>query len=137
MAAKIGREFHIKKGSEVIAGVRTKSLSFAGEPVDITSDDDDGYRTLLDVSGQEALDMSVEGITKNTLLRAAALTGGGLMLTDITLEFPKTGTQAVSGDTISGSFFLASLEESGTYNDAITFSASLQSSGQWTYTPGS
>ncbi len=137
MAAKIGREFLIKKGATVLAGVRTKAFSFAGEPVDVTTDDDTGFRTLLAESGQEALDISVEGLTKDTILRAAALTGtAGLMLTDITLEFPKTGTQVTSGDKIAGSFFLASLEESGTYNDAMTFSASLQSSGAWTYTPG-
>lgn len=135
-AAKIGRELLIKKNSVTLAGVRTKSLSFAGEPVDVTTDDDTGARTLLAESGQEAIDLSVEGITKDTVLRAAALGSGSLMLTDITLEFPKTGTQVTTGDTISGSFFLSSLEESGTYNDAMTFSASLQSSGAWTYTPG-
>jgi TP901-1 family phage major tail protein len=136
-AAKIGRELLIKKAGTVLAGVRTKSFSFAGEPVDVTTDDDTGFRTLLAESGQEAIDISVEGLTKDLVLRQAALGSGSLMLTDVTLEFPKTGTQAVSGDTISGNFFLSSLEESGTYNDAMTFSASLQSSGAWTYTPGS
>lgn len=135
-AAKIGREFLIKKNSTTLAGVRTKSFSFAGEPVDVTTDDDTGFRTLLAESGQEAIDISVEGLTKDVVLRGAALGSGSLMLTDVTLEFPKTGTQATSGDTISGNFFLTSLEESGTYNDAMTFSASLQSSGAWTYTPG-
>lgn len=135
-AAKIGREFLIKKNSVVIAGVRTKSLSFAGEPVDVTTDDDTGFRTLLAESGQEAIDISVEGLTKDVVIRGAALGSGSLMLTDITLEFPKTGTQLATGDTISGTFFLTSLEESGTYNDAMTFSASLQSSGAWIYTPG-
>lgn len=136
-AAKVGREFLIKKNSVVLAGVRTKSFSFAGEPIDITTDDDTGFRTLMAESGQEAIDISVEGLTKDTVLRAAALTGSaGLMLTDITLNFPKTGTQVTTGDVIAGSFFLSSLEESGTYNDAMTFSASLQSSGAWTYTPG-
>jgi predicted secreted protein len=136
MAAKIGRELLIKKNGAVIAGVRTKTISYAGEPVDVSSDDDTGFRTLLAETGQEALDLSVEGVTKDNVLRQAALGSGSLMLTDITIEFPKTGTQAVSGDTISGNFVLASIEESGAYNDAMTFSASLQSSGAWTYTPG-
>ena len=136
-APKVGREFLIKKNSVVLAGVRTKSFSFAGEPVDVTTDDDTGFRTLLAESGQEAIDISVEGLTKDVVIRGAALGSGSLMLTDITLEFPKTGTQVTTGDTIAGNFFLSSLEESGTYNDAMTFSASLQSSGAWTYTPGS
>lgn len=135
-AAKIGREFLIKKNGVTLAGVRTKSFSFAGEPIDVTTDDDTGFRTLLAESGQEAIDISVEGLTKDVVIRGAALGSGSLMLTDITLVFPKTGTQATSGDEISGNFFLTSLEESGTYNDAMTFSASLQSSGAWTYTPG-
>jgi predicted secreted protein len=136
MAAKIGRELLIKKGATVLAGVRTKSMSYAGEPIDITSDDDAGFRTLLAETGQEALDLSVEGLTKDTTLRALALGSGSLMLTDITLNFPKTGTQTTTGDVISGSFVLTGLEESGAYNDAMTFSASLQSSGAGTYTAG-
>jgi len=37
---------------------------------------------------------------------------------------------------LAGDFFLTSFEETGTYNEAVTFSASLQSSGDWTYTAG-
>jgi predicted secreted protein len=136
MAAKIGRELLIKKGATVLAGVRTKSMSYAGEPIDISGDDDAGFRTFLTETGQEALDLSVEGITKDATLRAIALGSGSLMLTDITLNFPLTGTQATTGDEISGDFVLAGLEETGAYNDAMTFSASLQSSGAWTYTAG-
>ena len=51
-----------------------------------------------------------------------------MMLTDITIEYP-------DGATLAGDFYLASVEETGAYNEAVTFSASLQSSGQWTYTP--
>jgi Predicted secreted protein len=136
-SAKLGRTLFIKKNNVILAGVRAKSFSFAGEPIDVTTDDDNGFRTLMDESGQEALDLSVEGLVKDSVLRNAALTGSaGLMLTDITIEFPKTGTQVTSGDTISGNFFLASYEESAPYNEGITFSASLQSSGAWTYTQG-
>lgn len=128
MPANIGREFVIKRGTTAIAGVRTKSLSFNGEPIDVTTDDDTGFRTLLATAGQKSVDMSVEGLTKDALFREAALSGTSLMLTDITVEYP-------NGDSLSGDFFLNSVEESGTYNDAMTFTASLQSSGTFTYTP--
>ena len=58
---------------------------------------------------------------------AAVLESANLLLTDITLDF-------ADGGTISGNFYLASYEETGSHEDAVTFSASLQSSGSWTYT---
>ena len=128
MPANVGRNLKIKRGGTVIAAVRNKTISVAGEPIDITSDDDDGYRTLLSVAGQRSIDMSVEGVTKDSILRTAMLSGTSLMLTDITVEWP-------NGDGLSGDFFLNSLEESGAYNDAVTFSGSLQSSGEYTFTP--
>lgn len=126
MAAANGRELKILKNNVVIAGVRTKTVAIAGAPVDITSDDDAGYRTMLGEAGTYSIDLTVEGITKDAELRGVILTGGSLLLTDITIEYP-------DGSSIAGDFFLASVEESGEYADAITFSASLQSSGAWVY----
>lgn len=126
MAAAKGRDLLVKKGSTVLAGVRTKGISINGEPIDITSDDDDGYRTMLADAGTYSVDLSVEGITKDDTLVAIIMAGGSLMLTDITIDYP-------NGKTLSGNFFLNSVEETGTYNEAVTFSASLQSSGTFTY----
>lgn len=126
MSASIGREFLIKRGSVVIAGVRSKSVSINGEAVDITSDDDGGYRTLLSTVGTKSMDLSVEGVSKDADLRDAMLSGSTLLLTDVNLEYP-------NGDTVSGNFFLTSFEESAPYNEATTFTASLQSSGEFTY----
>jgi predicted secreted protein len=126
MAAASGRELKVLKNSNPIAGVRTKTVAIAGAPVDITSDDDQGFRTMLDDAGTYTLDLTVEGVTKDQTLLDIAGGAGSLMLTDITLEFP-------DGATISGDFFLASFEVTGEYADAVTFSASLQSSGAWVY----
>jgi predicted secreted protein len=130
MAAANGRELKVLKNNVVIAGVRTKTIAIAGAPVDITSDDDLGFRTMLGEAGTYSIDLTVEGVTKDDTLRAVILAGGSLMLTDITIEYP-------DGGEIAGDFFLASVEDSGEYADALTFSASLQSSGAWTYTPAS
>lgn len=130
MAANIGRDLLVKRGSTVIAGVRSKGVAFNGEPVDVTTDDENGYRTLLSEAGTYSLDLSVEGVTKDNELRSAVLGNSTLMLTDISIEWP-------NGDTLTGNFFFASLEETGPYNDALTFSGSLQSSGEWVYTAAS
>jgi len=126
MAAANGRELKILKNNVAIAGVRTKTVAIAGEPIDITSDDDLGYRTMLGEAGTYSIDLTVEGVTKDAELRSIILTGGSLLLTDISIEYP-------DGSTIDGDFFLASVEDSGEYADALTFSASLQSSGAWTF----
>jgi predicted secreted protein len=126
MAAANGRELKVLKNNVPIAGVRTKTVAIAGEPIDITSDDDLGYRTMLAEAGTYSIDLTVEGVTKDDALRAVILTGGSLLLQDISIEYP-------DGSTISGDFFLASVEDSGEFADALTFSASLQSSGAWTY----
>lgn len=130
MPANIGRELLVKRGSTVIAGLRSKGVAFNGEPVDVTTDDESGFRTLLSEAGTYSIDLSVEGVTKDNDLRAAVLGSTDLMLTDVNIEWP-------NGDTLSGDFFFASLEETGPYNDALTFSGSLQSSGEWTYTAAS
>jgi predicted secreted protein len=126
MAAASGRELKILKNNVVIAGVRTKTVAIAGAPVDVTTDDDLGFRTMLDEAGTYTIDLSVEGVTKDQALLDIIGAAGSYMLTDITVEFP-------DGANISGDFFLASFEQSGEYADAVTFSASLQSSGAWTY----
>lgn len=128
MAASSGRELLIKKGASVIAGVRTKTITINGEPIDVTSDDDSGFRTLLASAGIRSIDLSVEGVTKDAVLRAIVAGTSSQLLTDITIEYP-------NGDVIDGNFYLVNIEESGEYQDAVTFSASLQSSGEFTYTP--
>lgn len=131
MAEKIGRKLVIKKGGTAIAAVRTKGVSWSGEPIDVTSDDAAGFRKLLsDAQGQEQIDLSVEGVMTDNILRDIALAPATTKyLTDITLVWSDTL------ESISGDFMLASYEESAPYNEAITFTASLQSSGQWVYTP--
>lgn len=125
------RNLVIKKGGTAIAGVRQKSVSIAGEPIDITDDQAGGWRTLDSEVGRRSIDVSIEGFvtTADSTLRDALLAGSPtLLLTDVTVTFP-------NGDAISGNFFLSSLEESGPENEANGFSAELLSSGAMTFTP--
>ena len=136
MAAAASRDLIIKKNAVRWLGITSKGVSIAKEAIDITSDEDSGYRTLLDDVGSKTLDISFSGVTKDTTIRTLINTDGSQLYTDITVEFPPVGAQT-TGDTISGSFFLNSVSETGgDSNGTISFDGALQSSGEWTYTAG-
>lgn len=124
--ADTGRDLLILKNDTAIAGAQENGISVDNSPVDITSIGDGGYRTLADFAGMRTLDISISGVWVDKVMRDQAL-GTTLLLTDITIEF-------ADGGDISGDFYLASYEETGAHDGAVTFTASLQSSGEWTYT---
>ena len=126
MTSEVGRLLKVKRNAEVIAGVRTKSLTFGSEALDVTTDDDDGKRRLLEASGTENIDLSVEGLTKDENLIAIPA-GGGTRIEEYTIEMPWGGE-------ITGDFRLNSVELGAEYTDAITFTAEIHSTGDWSYT---
>lgn len=128
MSGFVGRKVLLKVDDSLVAGVRTKGVSINRNPIDVTSDDDDGWRKLLEEPGEKQVDLSVSGVTKVDTLKQAALTGETLH--DVELSYP-------DGSKIKGDFYLATYSETGPYNDASTFDASLQSSGPIDYTPAS
>lgn len=137
MAGAVGRKLLLKKNDVVLAGVRTKGFAWGGESIDISSGEDNGIRLLLADSAQEQIDLTVEGLMKGTTLRALIMnTSTSRMLTDITLEWPLE-TGQTNPATLEGNFRISAYEEGAPYNEAITFSATLESSGAWTYTAGS
>lgn len=127
MAADIGRDAVLKKAATAIAGVTSTGLSVNNEPVDITSNDSAGFRTLLGTTGTASIDISVEGVYTDDVLRDIAFGTATKLLTDVTFDF-------ANGDSLSGDFFLASFEETNPTAEATTFSASFQSSGTYTFT---
>ena len=117
-----GRKIRVRWKGEHILGVREKGVALAGEPVDITSDDDDGWRRLAHENGaaQKNVDVSVSGITKQSVLKEdwiAGETDGELII-----EYP-------TGHELSGTFVLVNYTDTGPYNDATKFEASFQNSG--------
>lgn len=124
MASKIGRAviLSLVEGTELttLAALKTKSFTWNDEPVDITSDDDAGWRKLLDdVSGTRSVDISAEGILKSTQLSAIAEAG-----LDVELEFNVPTVRKWTG-----TFRLSSFEISAETAEGTTFSASFSSSG--------
>lgn len=131
MAGLVGRKVKfIPVGeSTPVAGARTKSITINNEPIDISSDDDDGFRTYLaDDQAERSIDMSVEGVLKDDVLIAAAMSPSQSLIGEYSLEFEGIGT-------VTGEFHIGNIELGATYNEAVTFSATVGSSGEFTYEP--
>lgn len=129
MAGKVGRLDAFTWGGDAIEGVRSKGLSINGEPIDITSDDDSGFRTLGDESGQDQIDFSISGVVKDRKLIEDFMAGNRTKEVEFTF--------AKSGGTLTGDFRIVSLSETGEYNGAATFDAELQSTGAFAYVAAS
>lgn len=138
MSGYAGRNLTLKDAAGVvIAGIRTKGVSINNEPIDVTTDDDGGVRRLLEtVAGgtlevaNKMIDISFDGITKVgmlAVLRQKAADGTALVEV-YTITYP-------DGATLVGKFAFISFEETGAYQDAVTFTGELQSTEAWVYTP--
>lgn len=121
-----GRSIQFKWNGAAIKGIREKGITCNGEAINVTSDEDGGWRTLLDVSAEDSVDISLSGVTKDEVLAKAYFQG------------QRTGTATLTypnGRVIEGTFFLSSYAETGPYNNATTFTATLQSAdGALTFT---
>lgn len=133
MAGHSGRDLIINWDSTTLVGVRTRGISNSNEMVDVTTDDDNGWRTLLATPGVKSVEVTAGGISSDEVLLAefynASTTGETLAITLPT-------TLATAGS-ISGTFHLASFEVTGEHDGSVEFSATFQSSGAVTYTASS
>ena len=133
MTAFVGRKAVLSIGSPLVAvaAIRTKTMSLANEPVDVTSDDDVGFRKLLADPGNKTLDITIEGVAKDVptfaTLMGLAVSGTDI-LDNVSLLVPASGT-------IAGEFIVSAFEVGAPYNEAATFSCTLQSAGAYTWTP--
>lgn len=129
MAAKRGSDAKVRKGGTNLAGVQVKSITMTSEGIDISSDDDTKFRTFLaGGAGQETLEISVEGVLKDSVLQDIAFNpSADKLLTDITFLF-------LDGATIAGNFYMGTLNLNHETRVAGAFSTTFQSSGAWTYT---
>lgn len=122
-----GRKVTFTWGGNAIDGVREKNLSLNGEQANVSSDEDDGVRHLLAEDDEFSVDFELSGVTKSSVLRVAKISG--TIQEAVVITYP-------NGDTISGTFNLGAYSEGQPYNDATTFTATLHSTGDVTYTAG-
>lgn len=129
MPAASGRELTLTWDSVALAGVRTRGFSVTNDYIDVTTDDEDGWRTLLATPGLRSVEATVSGITKDQVLLAE------VMKANITGEPLSIGLPTTTG-TLAGTFVVSSYEETGEYDGAAEFSATFMSAGEVTYTAG-
>jgi len=130
MAAKAGRDVVLSKNATALAGMRQIGMTVAVEGIDITDGDDKGVRTFLaGASGSESIDLTFEGVVKDSLLRDIMMGGPSVdkLLTDLSMDFD-------DGKTLTGDFLFNNFSQTGEHKGEATFTASFQSSGDWTYT---
>jgi predicted secreted protein len=129
MAARVGRRIKFRWGTPPaeIPGVREKGVTLNGEAIDVTADDSNGWRELLADPTEQQVDVSLSGVTKSHTLKADWFAGNRTRYAEIEYD---------DGTKISGQFYLATYGETGVYNDAATFEATLQSTGVVAYMPG-
>lgn len=129
MAGTNGRNLVIKWDAVTLVGVRTRGYTITNDYVDVTTDDDIGFRTLLATPALKSMEVTVSGISSDQVLIAemnkANITGEPLVV-----ELPTTT------GTLAGTFLCSSFEQNGEYDGAVEFTATFMSSGAYTYTAG-
>ena len=126
MAAFYGRAVDFVWNALPVLGIREKGITINGEAVNVTSDEDDGIQYLLSTDAERSWEISISGVCKDAIFRVAKASGA--IQDTVLITYP-------DGATIAGTFNLASYSEGIPYNEAVTFQATLQSTGPVTYTP--
>lgn len=122
-----GRKLRISRDGVTIVGARTDNFTISNEPIDITDKDDAGWSTMLADAGVRSIEADVEGILKDATLLGVSVGTASLLLEACTIEVEGIAT-------FTGNFYLNSIELGGEQEDAVTFSATLASSGVITAT---
>ena len=122
MAASNGRAVVISIGATDLADeLRTKTIAFNGDLVDVTTDDDGGWTTTLDeVFNERNVTIQLDGILKSDTLSDMAFKGEQETMTVVVDDLFQ-----LSGDWQ----FQPGFSIGAPYNDATTFSGTLQSVG--------
>lgn len=119
MAEILGRKVIVSVGGSPVATARTTSLTINNEAVNITSVGDDGIRRLMAEAGEKSVEITLDGLYTDSSLLDLAI--GGTLVEEVELDYTTY--------TITGDFFLSSYSEGQPYNEAVTFSATLMSTG--------
>jgi len=126
--AALGRKLELQKNGVTVCGIRNLTKTDNNGPVDISNNCSDGFREILSEAGEQSLDVSFDGLIKDSMFRDIQNNPAtSKLITDLAIVYP-------NGAKIEVDFYMASYEEGAPYNDAITFSVSLQSSGVPVYT---
>src|SRR5882724_2721462 len=133
MSAQKGKDLLIKiadgSGFTTVAGLRTRSVTFNADTVDVTNAESAGqWRELLGGAGIKRASVSGRGLFKDAstdaLMRQTFFDG---TVINYQIVIPDFGT-------VAGAFQITSLEFAGEYNGEVTFNLALDSAGELTFT---
>lgn len=135
MAAQKGSDILIKVDSTgagvfiTIGGMRSKSISFNAETVDVSdSDSVNKWRELLEGAGLKSATITGSGVFKDSAgeedVRGYFFTGA---IEEYQFIVPDFGT-------VEGLFQVTSLDYAGEHNGEATFSMTFESAGELTWT---
>jgi TP901-1 family phage major tail protein len=137
MAAQKGSDMLVKIGDggsptetfTSLAGIRTKTLAFNAEQVDITNQDSTNkWRELLAGAGIKSASLSGAGVFKDAAAdETARAEFFAQAIKNYQVVIPSFGT-------IEGAFQLTQLQYAGEHNGEISYELSLESAGELTFT---
>jgi TP901-1 family phage major tail protein len=105
-------------------GLRSKSINFSAEGIDITNEESDEWKKMLDKAGIRSMEISGSGVYNNYDVFQSLVTK--FLANELTcLMFVEVKT----GRIYEGCFKLTSLEISGDYDAESSYSISAASSG--------
>jgi len=136
MAVQRGLDFLLKISSGAspdvfvtVAGMQTTAMQINNELVDTTNKDDSRHRSLGAAMGVQTVQISAAGVFKDTAveedLRAHA---AAATLFSAQLVFPDFGT-------FEGEWLIGNLGYAGDHNTPMTYSVTLENSGEARFTP--
>lgn len=116
-------------GFDVLGGLRARTISLSSGTIDVTNADSGGWRELLACGGTRRADVSGSGVfvSDEAAERARQLFFAG-ELAEWQLVLPGTGT-------LTGPFQLANIDYAGDHRGEASYSLSLASAGEVTFTP--
>lgn len=135
MAAQKGKDLLLKVDSDgagtfaTVAGLRTRSINFNAETVDVTHAESAGqWRELLAGAGARHARLSGAGIFKDAASDA--------LIRDYVFNGTIRAWQVVIPDfgTVEGPFQITALDFSGRHDGEVTFDVTLESAGALAFT---
>lgn len=127
--AQVLIKIHNGTALETVGGMRSKSISFNQETVDVSDSDSAGkWRELGAQMGFRTASLSGSGLFKDTaseeVVRSKFFSNENVQMS---FTIPSFGT-------VEGLFQVSSLEYGGEHNAEVTFSATFESAGELTFT---
>lgn len=112
----------------LVAGCKSKSIAINNEFIQTDNDDDDGFRSYLADPATRFIDVTLEGLIKDSTFLTRLTAINAVLKDDFQIDFATIGI-------ISGRFMIGPAYTLGApYNDQVTFSTAIASDGPFTFT---